>query len=75
VEVDATVASSGGGCDVTVRTFWDTIASWERWSSSETCRRLHLPSGVYQRVPNKGEGFPEDFLPFRDYDAPVNPKY
>jgi hypothetical protein len=31
---------------------------------SEECRRSHLPWGVYQWVPGKGEGFPEDFVPF-----------
>ena len=31
--------------------------------------------GVYQYVPGKGEGFPEDFIPFKQMDAMVNAKY
>ena len=33
------------------------------------------PLRVHQIVPKKGEGFPEDFVPFVDYDEPVNAKY
>lgn len=31
--------------------------------------------GVYQYVPAKGEGFPEDFIPFKAMDTLVNAKY
>ncbi len=31
--------------------------------------------GVYQLVPGKGEGFPEDFVPFQKMDTFVNAKY
>jgi hypothetical protein len=31
---------------------------------SPECRRSHLPAGIFQWVPGKGEGFPEDFVPF-----------
>jgi hypothetical protein len=31
--------------------------------------------GVYQYVPAKGEGFPEDFIPFIKMDNFVNAKY
>ena len=31
--------------------------------------------GVFQFVPDKGAGFPEDFIPFKDFDRPVNAKY
>ena len=34
-----------------------------------------LLQGVYQYVPAKGEGFPEDFIPFKQMDAMVNAKY
>ncbi|GBF90910.1 hypothetical protein Rsub_03765 [Raphidocelis subcapitata] len=54
---------------------WATIPEWEAWSLSEPCRRSHLPLGVWQYVPAKGEGFPEDFVFFLDYDEPVNAKY
>jgi heme-degrading monooxygenase HmoA len=63
------------GVDVAVVTHWSSIPAWEAWSTSEVARRLHLPDGTYQYVPNKGEGFPEDFLPFRDLDAAVSAKY
>ena len=39
---------------------------------SEKCVLLQ---GVYQYVPGKGEGFPEDFIPFKQMDAMVNAKY
>lgn len=54
---------------------WASIPEWEAWSLSPECRRSHLPGGIYQWVPGKGEGFPEDFVPFVEYDAPVNAKY
>ncbi len=31
--------------------------------------------GVWQYVPRKGEGFPEDFVFFVGYDEAVNAKY
>ena len=34
-----------------------------------------LLQGVYQHVPAKGEGFPEDFVPFTKMDHIVNAKY
>ena len=34
-----------------------------------------LLQGVYQYVPAKGEGFPEDFVPFTKMDHIVNAKY
>ena len=34
-----------------------------------------LLQGVYQYVPAKGEGFPEDFIPFKAMDTLVNAKY
>lgn len=54
---------------------WASIPEWEAWSLSAECRRSHLPWGVWQTVPKKGEGFPEDFVPFVNYDEPVNAKY
>jgi len=54
---------------------WASIPDWEAWSLSPVCRRSHLPWGIWQHVPKKGEGFPEDFVPFIGYDEPVNAKY
>lgn len=54
---------------------WATIPEWEAWNLSPVCRRSHLPLGVWQYVPAKGEGFPEDFVFLLDYDEPVNAKY
>jgi hypothetical protein len=34
-----------------------------------------LPLGIWQFVPKKGEGFPEDFVFIQNYDEPVNAKY
>ncbi len=31
--------------------------------------------GVLQYVPARGQGFPEDFVPFIDYNTPVDAKY
>jgi hypothetical protein len=47
-----------------LRCSWASIPEWEAWSLSAECRRSHLPGGLYQWVPGKGEGFPEDFVPF-----------
>ncbi|KIZ01495.1 hypothetical protein MNEG_6470 [Monoraphidium neglectum] len=54
---------------------WATIPEWEAWSLSDPARRTHLPLGVWQHVPAKGEGFPEDFVFLLDYNEPVNAKY
>ncbi|MEW5318061.1 MAG: hypothetical protein WDW38_009314 [Sanguina aurantia] len=58
-----------------VSTLWQTIPDFEAWSTSMPARRSHFPRGVLQYVPAKGEGFPEDFVPFRDLSAPVSAKY
>lgn len=58
-----------------VSSSWDTIPNWEAYSLSPAARRSHLPWGIYQRVPDKGEGFPEDFVPFVDFSEAVNAKY
>jgi heme-degrading monooxygenase HmoA len=71
----AAAGNEEDGVDVAVVTHWSSIPAWEAWSSGEVARRLHLPAGTYQYVPKKGEGFPEDFLPFRDLDTAVNAKY
>jgi len=36
---------------------------------------IEYVQGVYQYVPAKGEGFPEDFIPFKKMDNFVNAKY
>lgn len=64
-----------GGVDVTVSSLWESIPAWEAWSKSSAGTQQHLPAGVYQYVPPKGEGFPEAFVPFRDYEEAVNAKY
>eukprot|EP00775_Hariotina_reticulata_P008710 gene8710-8891_t len=68
-------AAVDGGVDVVVSSLWESIPSWEAWSKSDLARQHHMPTGVYQYVPAKGEGFPEDFVPFRDYDQAVVAKY
>lgn len=60
---------------VTVSSHWAEVPQWEAWSTSTAARRHHLPSGIYQYVPKRGEGFPEDFVPFKDLSKPVDPKY
>eukprot|EP00878_Enallax_costatus_P012649 GHUV01013212.1.p1 GENE.GHUV01013212.1~~GHUV01013212.1.p1 ORF type:complete len:648 (+),score=321.26 GHUV01013212.1:993-2936(+) len=67
--------TADSGVDVIVTSLWETIPQWEAWSKSDAARQQHMPTGVYQYVPEKGEGFPEDFVPFRDYDDAVNAKY
>ncbi|KAI8477384.1 MAG: hypothetical protein J3K34DRAFT_398051 [Monoraphidium minutum] len=57
------------------RSTWASIPEWEAWSLSPECRRSHLPLGVWQYVPAKGEGFPEDFVFIVDYDRPIDAKY
>lgn len=39
----------------TAASTWASIPEWEAWSLSEACRRSHLPLGVWQYVPAKGE--------------------
>eukprot|EP00879_Flechtneria_rotunda_P007091 GHRR01007443.1.p2 GENE.GHRR01007443.1~~GHRR01007443.1.p2 ORF type:complete len:179 (+),score=41.86 GHRR01007443.1:248-784(+) len=63
------------GDSFTISSSWASIPDWEAWSLSPECRRSHLPWGIYQWVPKKGEGFPEDFVPFVAFDEPVNAKY
>lgn len=65
----------GDGGKFTASSKWASIPEWEAWSLSEPCRRSHLPLGVWQYVPAKGEGFPEDFVFFVDYKEAVNAKY
>jgi heme-degrading monooxygenase HmoA len=67
--------TSDGGVDVVVSSLWESIPAWESWSKSAAGTQQHTPNGVYQYVPAKGEGFPEAFVPFRDYDTAVNAKY
>eukprot|EP00775_Hariotina_reticulata_P001914 gene1914-2246_t len=55
---------SSDGDSFTISSSWASIPDWESWSLSPACRRSHLPMGIYQSVPKKGEGFPEDFVPF-----------
>lgn len=54
---------------------WATIPDWERYSCCPEARRSHLPNGIFQYVPKKGEGFPEDFIPFVNLNELVNAKY
>eukprot|EP00878_Enallax_costatus_P025414 GHUV01027190.1.p2 GENE.GHUV01027190.1~~GHUV01027190.1.p2 ORF type:complete len:164 (+),score=46.25 GHUV01027190.1:122-613(+) len=53
------------GENFTISSSWASIPEWEAWSLSPECRRSHLPWGIWQYVPKKGEGFPEDFVPFK----------
>jgi heme-degrading monooxygenase HmoA len=69
------VISDGLTGDTVVSASWASIVDFERWMTLDACRRSHLPPGVWQYVPRKGEGFPEDFVPFVSYDEPVNAKY
>ncbi|KAF6257036.1 hypothetical protein COO60DRAFT_1640292 [Scenedesmus sp. NREL 46B-D3] len=67
--------SADGGVDVLVASYWESAPLYEAWRNSSAAITAHLPSGTYQYVPKRGEGFPEDFIPFRDYDQAVNAKY
>ncbi|GIM03189.1 hypothetical protein Vretimale_7994 [Volvox reticuliferus] len=49
-----------------VSTQWDSLAAFETWSRSAAACRHHYPAGVYQYAPRRGEGIPEDYLPFKD---------
>jgi heme-degrading monooxygenase HmoA len=68
-------ASPDGGAEVVVTSLWESIPAWEGWNSTAAAAQQHLPTGVMQYVPAKGEGFPEAFVPFVQYDAAVNAKY
>ncbi len=57
-------AAAAAGAFV-VRSMWGSAKEFETWSASPASRRVGLPQGVYQFVPAKGEGLPEDFLPFK----------
>ncbi|CAD7696377.1 unnamed protein product [Ostreobium quekettii] len=63
------------GEEYTVTSRWASIPQWEAYSCSPVARRSHLPLGVWQYVPKKGDGFPDDFIPFKDMTQPVNAKY
>lgn len=54
---------------------WQSIPDFESWSLSDAARRSQLPDGVCQVVPKKGEGFPEDHMPFKDLEDAVVAKY
>jgi heme-degrading monooxygenase HmoA len=69
------LVSDGLSGDTIVSAQWASIVDFERWMTDDACRRSHLPPGVWQYVPRRGEGFPEDFVPFVEYDEPVNAKY
>jgi hypothetical protein len=43
------------GDSYVVTSSWATIPEWEAWSLSDECRRSHLPLGIWQLVPQKGE--------------------
>ena len=45
------------------------------WPASNNLQLIVCVQGVFQFVPDKGAGFPEDFIPFKDLDKPVNAKY
>ena len=46
------------------------------WPASNSLQKFRVcVQGVYQFVPDKGAGFPEDFVPFKDLNRPVNAKY
>lgn len=63
------------GENYTVVSAWESIPAWEAFSLSAEARRQHLPSGIWQFVPKKGEGFPEDFVPFYELSEQVQAKY
>jgi heme-degrading monooxygenase HmoA len=67
--------TSDGGVDVVVSSLWESIPAFEAWAKSAAGTQQHMLGGVFQYVPAKGEGFPEAFVPFRDYDEAVNAKY
>ncbi len=60
---------------VVVRSLWQSVPQWERWSTTSARKMHNLPEGVAQYAPSRGEGFPEDFLPFKDLEEVPNAKY
>jgi hypothetical protein len=50
--------SADGGVDVLVASYWESIPLYEAWRNNSAAITAHLPSGTYQYVPKKGEGFP-----------------
>lgn len=58
-----------------IKSSWATIPEWEAFNLTPEARRSHLPVGVWQFVPARGEGFPEDFVPFYDMNKAVDAKY
>ena len=50
------------------------MPEWEAWSVRPP--RTQLPAGCMQYAPRKGEGFPEDYLPWKAMEDVVpNAKY
>jgi antibiotic biosynthesis monooxygenase (ABM) superfamily enzyme len=47
----------------TVTSRWASVPQWEAWDLSGPARRSHLPTGIWQHPPARGEGFPETFIP------------
>jgi heme-degrading monooxygenase HmoA len=48
-----------------VSTLWESPAACSAWAASGTARRSHdLPDAVRQFAPARGEGVPEDHMPF-----------
>ncbi|GLI62031.1 hypothetical protein VaNZ11_004608 [Volvox africanus] len=58
-----------------VSTHWNSPAAFEAWSRSAAASRHHYPAGVYQYAPRRGEGVPEDYLPFKDVGDPARAKH
>lgn len=54
--------SSDGGVDVIIISYWESISLYEAWRNTPGAIQQHLPSGVYQYVPKKGEGFPGEAI-------------
>jgi hypothetical protein len=44
-------------------------------TSTHRDKRLAPAQGIWQQVPEVGEGFPEDFIPFLDMNAPTIVRY
>eukprot|EP01025_Chloroclados_australasicus_P028539 TRINITY_DN2828_c0_g1_i3.p1 TRINITY_DN2828_c0_g1~~TRINITY_DN2828_c0_g1_i3.p1 ORF type:complete len:260 (-),score=38.00 TRINITY_DN2828_c0_g1_i3:651-1319(-) len=59
----------------TVVSKWASIPKWEAFNLSKAARRSHLPVGIWQMVPETGDGFPEDFVPFYEMNSSVMAKY
>ena len=58
-------ASQCGQDTVGVTSMWASLQQYEQYAVGAEARRHHLPAGVMQFIPRKGEGFPEDFVPVR----------